>query len=424
MRRKAIRYPLPLHVCPIASGHEHFDLHVNHGSKMKRPFRQANRISLWLQAGAGRELDLSGAQSMLAGSNDMPRKKRYWTGLIAALALCGAALSVPSLAIAQDNHESLDLSIYTKPQRLVEVEPGRRLNLVCIGKGSPTVVFDVGVGDPAGDWSLVQPRVASFTRACSYDRAGIGFSDEGHGHGSSLEIVDDLKRLLLAASIDPPYILVGQSYGGMNVRLYYYLHPDEVAGLVLVDPAHEDQDEGFRMLSPRALSRADWVASREPGRISRDKCIAAASRGANLNSAEFKECVVSPPDKLPEAVKPMWLNMQFSEKFQRAQGAEEQAVFAESVEQLRAQRRGFGALPVIVLSRSADERPLRDWETRHLRESRYQFWLDLHRGLADSSSNGEWRIVPKSDHLMMLSQPGAIVTAVRDVFTKVTGEKP
>lgn len=342
----------------------------------------------------------------------------------ASAALFGVALSICGIAVAGTDREGTDFSIYTQPQRLVEVEPGRNLNLVCVGKGSPTVVFDIGVGDPAGDWSLVQPHVATFTRACSYDRAGIGFSDASSGQGSSAEIVADMKRMLSAASIDPPYILVGQSYGGMNVRLYYYMHPEDVAGLVLVEPAHEDQDEGFRMLSPRALSRTDWVASREPGRLSRAKCIEAASRGAIRGSDEFKDCVVTPPDQLPDAVKPMWLNMQFGEKFQRAQGAEEQAVFAESVEQLRAHRRGFGNLPVVVLSRSEEERPLRSWETKHLRDSRYQMWLDLHRGLADSSSRGERRIVPKSDHLLMLSQPEAVVTAVRDVFAAATADTP
>jgi len=347
-----------------------------------------------------------------------------WKRISSSLLLSGAALSVCCIAMAGENLEATELSIYTEPQRLVEVEPGRRLNLVCLGEGSPTVVFDIGVGDPAGDWSLVQPHIAKTTRACSYDRAGIGFSDGSSGRGSSAEIVTDLKNLLSAASIDPPYILVGQSSGGMNFRLYYYMYPDEVSALVLVEPAHEDQDEGFRMLSPRALSRADWVASREPGRINRAKCIAAASRGVDLKGAEFKECVVNPPGQLPEAIKPMWLNMQFSEKFQRAQGTEEQAVYAESAEQLRAHRRGFGDLPVIVLSRSEEDRPLRDWETKHLRDSRYQLWLDLHRSLADSSSRGERRIVPKSDHLLMLSQPEAVVTAVRDVFTTVTADKP
>lgn len=339
--------------------------------------------------------------------------------LSTATVLITAALALCQGAAADQGRVGEDFSIYTAPQRLIEVEPGRKLNLVCLGEGSPTVIFDIGVGDPAGDWSLVQPRVAKYTRACSYDRAGIGFSDGSDNRGSSAEIVADMRRMLSTAAIDPPYILVGQSYGGMNVRLYYYLHPDDVLGMVLVEPAHEDQDEGFRMLSPRALSREEWVSTRGDGGVSRATCIDAARRGLDPDSAEFSGCIVDPPDALPDAIKPMWRSMQFSEKFQRAQGAEETAVFAESVDQLRAHRRGFGALPVIVLSRSAEARPLRDWETKRLREARYQLWLDLHRSLADASSRGEQRTIPGSDHLMMLSQPDAVVSAVRDVFTAV-----
>ncbi len=351
------------------------------------------------------------------------------SGIPARSAVPAAALFIGSLltchvAVGSEVPEKELFAIYTQPQRLVEVEPGRKLNLVCLGEGSPTVVFDIGVGDPAGDWALVQPQVAKFTRACSYDRAGLGFSDPATGKGSSAEIVADLRRLLSAASIDPPYLLVGQSYGAMNVRLYYFLHPDEVVGMVLVEPAHEGQDEGFRMLSPRALSRHDWIAIREPGRISRMKCIAAAVRGADPRSEEFRSCVVDPPQQLPDSIKPMYLAMQYTEKFQHSQGAEEQAVFAESVEQLRAHRRGFGDLPVIVLSRSAEERPLRDWETKHLRDARYRMWLGLHRGMADSSSRGEHRIVPASDHLLMLSQPGAVVAAVRDALAVAASTKP
>lgn len=341
---------------------------------------------------------------------------------MAILALASACLALPTVATSREDG-GVDFSIYVKPQRLIEVEPGRKLNLVCIGEGSPTVVFDIGVGDPAGDWALVQTRMGKSHRTCSYDRAGIGFSDTSSGGGSSAEIVADLRRLLSAASIKPPYLLVGQSSGGMNVRLYYYLHPEEVIGLVLVEPAHEDQDEGFRMLSPRAFSRAAWVAIREPGRIDRERCIKAAEEGVDTASITFKGCIADPPALLPDAIKPMYLAMQSTAKFQRAQGAEETAVYAASAEQLRNNRRAFGDLPVIVLSRSAEARPLRNWETQRLRETRYRFWLSLHQDLADSSSRGEHRVIDNSDHLLQLSQPAAVVTAIHDVLSLVSNKQ-
>jgi pimeloyl-ACP methyl ester carboxylesterase len=348
----------------------------------------------------------------------MSRMHGVFAGMLALSGVQGAA--------GAGEPAGVDYSAYTQPQRMIEVAPGRRLNLVCMGRaraGVPTVVFEIGVGDPAGDWARVQPEVAKSTRACSYDRAGVGFSDPGTGDGSSAGAVADLRQLLVAADIPPPYLLVGQSSGGMSVRLFYYLHPDEVAGLVLVEPSHEEQDEGFRMVSARELNRADWVALREPGRLDRLRCIDAAHRGVDPASEAFKDCVVDAPATLPDAIKPSWVRMQYGEKFQRAQGAEELAVFDQSVAQLREHRRAFGDLPVIVLTRSPETRPLRDWETPHLREVRYRVWANLHQGLADSSSRGEHRVVPDSDHMMMLTQPGAVITAVADVLAMIETDR-
>src|SRR5256885_1550156 len=103
------------------------------------------------------------------------------------------------------------------------------------------------VPSPVGGrrWSSVRlssaDAVAEFTRACSYDRAGYGFSDDGPRPRTSRACVEELRALLRAAKVPAPYVLVGHSFGSHNVRLYAAMHPDEVAGIVLVDPAHEDR---------------------------------------------------------------------------------------------------------------------------------------------------------------------------------------
>ena len=114
------------------------------------------------------------------------------------------------------------------------------------GQGIADCGFRLGGGDETVAWALVQPVIAGHTRACSYDRAGLGFSDPS----DSANIVDDLHRLLTAAAIEPPYILVGGSYGGLNVRLYADTHPAEVVGIVLVDSASEDWIEEKLKLDP------------------------------------------------------------------------------------------------------------------------------------------------------------------------------
>jgi pimeloyl-ACP methyl ester carboxylesterase len=158
--------------------------------------------------------------------------------------LCFLNTSTAAIALATDKITAvIDDPAYTHPQRLVELEPGRRLNLYCTGKGSPTVIFDSGGGDETIAWATVQPVIAGHTQACSYDRAGLGFSDPGKRTSDSANIVDDLHRLLTAAAIKPPYVLVGASYGGLNVRLYADTYPTDVAGMVLVDSTSEDWKE-------------------------------------------------------------------------------------------------------------------------------------------------------------------------------------
>ena len=130
------------------------------------------------------------------------------------------------------------------PGQLVDIG-GYRLHLYCQGSGSPVVIMDAGLGDSWMTWSRTQPEIAKRTRACSYDRAGYGYSDAGPWPRDSHQIVSELHALLGAAKVEPPYILVGHSFGGYNTRLFTSTYPAEVAGLVLVEASHEDQVQRF-----------------------------------------------------------------------------------------------------------------------------------------------------------------------------------
>ena len=130
--------------------------------------------------------------------------------------------------------------------------PGKRfdvgsykMQIACTGAGSPAVILDSGMGDSYVSWSKVQPEIAKFTRVCSYDRAGLGYSDSGPRPRTSRAIAEELHSLLAAAGIAPPYVLVGHSMGGYDVRLYTSLYRNEVAGMVLVDSSHPDQERRF-----------------------------------------------------------------------------------------------------------------------------------------------------------------------------------
>jgi pimeloyl-ACP methyl ester carboxylesterase len=117
---------------------------------------------------------------------------------------------------------------------------GTTLRLLQAGQGGPTVIFEAGAGGPLETWARVQPGVSRFARTIAYDRAGNGLSDKGVAPRDGRRIATELHAALQQARAVPPYVLVGHSLGGPYIRVFAGLYPEEVAGLVLVDPTQED----------------------------------------------------------------------------------------------------------------------------------------------------------------------------------------
>ncbi len=131
-----------------------------------------------------------------------------------------------------------DARLHPAPGLMVSVG-GRRLHLLCKGVAGPTVVIEQGAGELSRSWWPVQDETAKFARVCTYDRAGFGWSDRAQEGRTIGERAEDLHNLLTNADIPGPYIFVAHSYGGMIVQSYTEMHPDEVAGLILVDTPDE-----------------------------------------------------------------------------------------------------------------------------------------------------------------------------------------
>lgn len=137
-----------------------------------------------------------------------------------------------------------DLRQHPPPGQLVDVG-GYRLHIYCMGQGSPTVILDSGAGGTSLDWGWIQPELAKTTRVCAYDRAGAAWSDSGPLPRDAGQMTSELRALLVNAPIEGPKILVGASFAGHIARLYAAQYPDEVKGLVFVDPRPEEWDTRF-----------------------------------------------------------------------------------------------------------------------------------------------------------------------------------
>ncbi len=146
-------------------------------------------------------------------------------------AIIGLVITVQMYAQAQQSPG------YQPPGRLIDIG-GRKLHLYCSGKGSPTVVLMAGGDAFSIDWALVQPGVAETTRVCSYDRAGLAWSDSGPADETVEQTISDLHALLQVADEKKPYLLVGASIGGIFIRAYQRAFPDEIAGLVFTNSSN------------------------------------------------------------------------------------------------------------------------------------------------------------------------------------------
>ncbi|HEY0163796.1 MAG TPA: alpha/beta hydrolase, partial [Sphingomicrobium sp.] len=186
---------------------------------------------------------------------------------------------------------------YIKPQRLVTLKDGRRINLYCRGVGPTTVLFDSGASDWSSIWALVQPAVARRSTACTYDRAGLGRSDPAPEPRTPTAIVEDMHELIRAAGLTRPLVLVGHSLGGFNVKLYAATYPEDVSGLVLVDPSEERAGARAGALERKRFGAKMEAKTRVAERGFQgivqhyEKCAEAARlRDLNPASDQYKRC--------------------------------------------------------------------------------------------------------------------------------------
>jgi pimeloyl-ACP methyl ester carboxylesterase len=301
----------------------------------------------------------------------------------------------------------------------VDIGRGRHMNIVCMGHGSPTVVFEYGLGGHILNWEKVQPGVSGLTTTCFYDRAGYGYSDPASRPVMAQNVTDDLYWLLDKAGVQTPIVLVGHSLGGLYATLYADRFPSQVAGLVLIDPVFTGQDMDE---NPEEQARAQAIYSRSQTWMRNCGERARAHQLTRENPAGCFPLMTGRPSAEAD-----YLVEQFSQPSRwDAMLSESQNLHAPnalSEDELEEQRatRSFGDMPIIVLTASII--PAEPSETAEEHAKSVAHWKAGHDRLAARSTKGESIVVPNASHMIQLDQPQAVIDAIRKVVMQARSAK-
>jgi len=290
------------------------------------------------------------------------------------------------------NHR--DARSYPAPGKLLSVGD-HRLHLRCMGEGTPAVIFDAGAGGTSLDWQEIQTRLAQQTRVCAYDRAGLGWSDAGPLPRTSGQMVEELRILLRGANVEPPYILVGHSLGGLNMQLFAARYPQDVVGIVLVDSVHPE----FYAQMPDNLQgavRNQLVGLRVAGMlsplgVSRMFFPPVATRGL-------------PKEIQPAADALGYRSSVYSTVYEEAQA------FDASAEQIHAAPRLSRSVLLTVLTRSKPEA----WPDGASADRAEKTWRQLQVDLAARVPGSTHIVVENAGHFIHVDRPDVVIKEIEN----------
>lgn len=318
---------------------------------------------------------------------DIPKRRGRgclrWLGVFVVL--------VVGLILAGTIYESLaeaaDIQAYPPPGQMVDVG-GYRLHISCMGTGSPPVIIDAGLGAWSLEWSWVQPEVAKSTQVCTYDRAGMGYSEAGPLPRNAKQFAIELHTLLEQASIAGPYVMVGHSLGGLPVRVFVHDYPEEVVGVVLIDS-----------MSPRQMMQP--ATDIEPQTPTQSGGVSLPSLLARIGLVRVLTGQLITQNLPPEA-QPAYNAFSVTPRFVQA-FSDEGTSLQESLAQADAIK-SFGDLPLIVLTAALNQQA---------------GWQDMQTELLELSSNSQQVFAENSGHNIQVDQPEAAVTAILDMVSQL-----
>ncbi|MBK8023059.1 MAG: alpha/beta hydrolase [Chloroflexi bacterium] len=269
-----------------------------------------------------------------------------------------------------DSRHRAGPSSVPSPGQLYTVD-GHQMHIVCQGEGSPTVLLEAGGGHFSATWGWVQQQVAQGTQVCAYDRAGYGWSEPGPDPRDAVRIAGELHDLLAQAAVDPPYVVVAHSVGGIYTRVFNAHYPGEVVGMVLVDTTHPDNwaQQGESIGALQAMASVASVISR---------------------FGAIRLMIASQAFDLPEAANgALKADMASAEYWQTQQ--QDAAAMQMSMDEARAAG-DLGDLPLAVVMAV-------DYPEGRGRDTEYA----LQRELASLSRNGSFQIIEGARHITLLT---------------------
>lgn len=263
-----------------------------------------------------------------------------------------------------------------------------KLHMYCLGASQvtqPTVIFDAGLGGFSLEWLKVQRLLENDIKSCAYDRAGYGWSQQGPSPRTTSQINDEFERLLLAAELKPPYILVGHSFGGYNVQYFAKANPDDVAGVVLIDSSHPDQ--------------AERIPDVNTGKVRRGK----QQMVTFLGDASVLE-------KYPEDVR-FTAGMLLSSRQVVLTQQREFASFTYSASEVNFLASDFPDVPLVVVTRGQQQ-----WSDDPLGKAREEEWNRMQDELTRLSSQGRQIHAELSGHMVHMDQPELVADIIREMM--------
>lgn len=280
--------------------------------------------------------------------------------------------------VFQSYSSYVDSTSFDKRGEMIDIG-GYSLYVEDTGTGKVTVIFDAGMGDDSSVWNKVVEEVSQFSRVITYDRAGLGWSEESPHDRDSKVIVAELHSVLKDKDITGPIILVGHSFGGVNMQRYALTYPEHIAALVLVDSAHEDQ-------------------------------ITKMPQASFLQKYLFKFGMWAAPFGIPRLylsdANPEEKAKKSTTKHQYT-SLDEAEYFLRSLSELNELTPDYGDMPLVVIARNKASSEIDNTKTRDL------VWATLQENIAARSTNSTIIFSGARQHSIHKKQPEIVIEAIQ-----------